>query len=156
MQAEYKKWMPIEGLERELWVEAVHDDYEGFRILMKGSSPSSATLCIHFKHYYLYRNVDETYRMKLWQEGNFEERNWALYTTTSSQLIEWFNEENDGVQDKGEMMHYLIKTGADVIEVLTNRNAPDVKWLTAPGDSQEAALGHLVKRGKRGSYYDKV
>jgi hypothetical protein len=32
----YKKWEPLEGIEAELWVEALHDDYEGLRILLRG------------------------------------------------------------------------------------------------------------------------
>lgn len=25
----YNKWVPVEGIENEMWVEALHDDYEG-------------------------------------------------------------------------------------------------------------------------------
>lgn len=153
MSEKYYKWEPVEGIEPEMWVEALNDDYEGLRILLKGNI-SQAVLKITFKQYYLYRNVDESYRIKLWTEGSFDERKWALYKTSGSNLIDWLYEESDGVYEKDKMVHYLVKTGADVVEVVTNQTLPTVEWLN--GQSTEQPNGTvLVKKGKRGNYYDK-
>jgi hypothetical protein len=154
MTEHFAKWVPIDGVENEMWVEALHDDYEGLRILLRGTSPSTGVLRICFRSYYLYRNADESYRDKLWLEAAFEQRDWPLCITFESRLIDWLYEECGGVYSKAEMIHYLIKTGADVIEVVTNKTPPTVEWLTGSDDADRSNVD-LVKRGKRGSYYNK-
>src|SRR6266478_5318178 len=131
MNEKYKKWEPVAGIENEMWVDALHDDYEGLRILLKGSSESSGILSISFRQYYGYRNFDESFRDKLWQQNNFEPRDWSLFKTTSSHFIDWLFEESGGVYSKEEMVHYVIKTGADVIEVVAKLTPPKVEWLTS-------------------------
>ena len=148
----YKKWEPLEGIEAELWVEALHDDYEGLRILLRGNESSSPVLRMTFSHYYVYRNADESYRLALWREAQFEERNWCLFTTTSSSLIDWLSSEAGDVYKKDEMHHYLIKTGADVIDVVTNKNEPKVEWLKKVGNAPQGA--RIVRLGKWGSYFN--
>jgi hypothetical protein len=59
MTETYNKWVPAEEIENEIWVEALYDDYEGLRILLKGSS--SRILRISFDQYCVYRNADESY-----------------------------------------------------------------------------------------------
>ena len=100
MKEKYYKWEPVKGIEKEMWVEAIHDDYEGLRILLKGSTISSIMLSVNFSHYYMYCNVDESYRIKLWDEGEFDERNWSLYRTSSSRLIDWLFYECGGILNK--------------------------------------------------------
>jgi hypothetical protein len=96
----------------------------------------------------VYRNADESYRLALWREGQFEERNWCLFTTTSSSLIDWLSNEVGDVYKKDEMRHYLIKTGAGVIDVVTNKNEPEAEWLTRiVGYVPEGAK--IVRLGKR-------
>ena len=73
MKEKYYKWEPVKGIEKEMWVEAIHDDYEGLRILLKGSTISSIMLSVNFSHYYMYCNVDESYRIKLWDANNLME-----------------------------------------------------------------------------------
>jgi hypothetical protein len=153
MREEFKKWEPVEGLEAEMWVEALYDDYEGLRILLKGNI-SSAILRFSFKHYYLYRNVDESYRLKLWREGNFDEMRWVFYKASASNLINWVYEESEEIYPKEEMVHYLIKTGADVIEVIS-KIPPAVEWLNN-GSSHQINGAVVIKKGKRGSYNDKL
>jgi hypothetical protein len=68
-----------------------------------------------------------------WTEAAFEQRDWSLCITTSSKLIEWLYEESGGVYSMDEMVHYLIKMGADVVEVVVNKikqnTPPKVEWL---------------------------
>ena len=58
----------------------------------------------------------------------------------------------DGRYKKDEMHHYLIKTGADVIDVVTNKNEPKVEWLRKVGNAPEGA--RIVRLGKWGSYFN--
>jgi hypothetical protein len=154
MEEQFIKWEPVDGIENEMWVEALHDDYEGFRILLKGSAQSSGILRITFAQYYGYRNVDESYRDKLWQKGNFEQRDWSLFNTAASEFIDWVFEESNGLYSKEEMVHYCIKTGADIIEVVANQTPPKVEWLTSTTRATSSD-GTIVRRGKRGTYLNK-
>jgi hypothetical protein len=154
MEERCTKWEPLEGIENEMWVEALHDDYEGLRILMKGSSESSGILSISFGQYYGYRNFDESFRDKLWRKNILEPRAWSLFRSTFSEFIDWLFEENGGVYEKEEMVHYVIKTGADVIEVIAKMTEPKVEWLTS-ATTVDSSVGTLVKRGKRGTYLHK-
>ncbi len=150
----YKKWIPVENIDNEMWAEAIHDDYEGLRILLKGNTPTSAVLNIRFPQYFAYRNTDESYRLKLWQEGVFDDIKWSLFTTKESRFIDWVFEQSQEIYSKSDMSHYLIKTGADVIEVVTNQTLPVVNWLR-PNSSLPSEEILNVKKGKRGTYYDK-
>ncbi len=155
MPEKYSKWEPIQGIESELWIEALHDDYEGLRIIVKGTNEASAMYSILFPNYYTYRNTDESYRLKLWEEGEFEDRKWSLFFIKASKFIDWVHEESDTLYKKEDMMHYLIKTGADVIEVVTNGIEPKVIKLHEKVQS-DLESNSLVRRGKRGSYFDKI
>ena len=53
------------------------------------------------------------------------------------------------------MVHYMIKAGADVIEVVGKSASPKVEWLNGTGSSTDSSSGKIVKRGKRGTYLDK-
>lgn len=129
MKEHYSKWIPINAIEQEMWVEAIHDDNEGLKIFLRGRESSSQKICIKFETYYIYRNTDESYRILLWAEGTFEEKKWPLCKTSQSNLIDWIYEEADGVYKKEEMIHYLIKTGLDVVEVVTNLTPPQIVAL---------------------------
>jgi len=74
------------------------------------------------------------------------------FTTTSSSLIDWLSSEAGDVYKEDEMHHYLIKTGADVIDVVTNKNEPKVEWLRKVGNAPEGA--RIVRLGKWGSYFN--
>ena len=115
----YKKWQPLEGIDNELSIEAIHDDYEGLRIILIGRAPGSGILRITFSHYYMYRNVNESNRVRLWNEANFEDRNWSLFQATSSKLLDWLHEESGQAFDEIDMTHYLIKTSMEVVDVIT-------------------------------------
>src|SRR5215471_15266594 len=143
----YKKWVPSDRVDRELFVDAVHDDLEGMRIILSGKSPKSGVFCITFNHYYLYRNVNESNRIKLWTEGNFENKNWSLFRVENSNLIDWIAEETGEFFDKKKAQHYFIKTEMDIIDIVTHHSLPEFKWLSDPVD--DVSENATVKHGKR-------
>ena len=143
----YKKWQPLEGIDNELSIEAIHDDYEGLRIILSGRAPGSGIIRITFSHYYMYRNINESNRIKLWNQASFEDKNWSLFQTASSNLLDWLHEESGEAFDKIDMSHYLIKTPMDVVDVITYHAPPRAEWLLPivadiPDDT-------IIKYGKR-------
>jgi hypothetical protein len=59
MENFFKKWEPLKNIPRILYCEGIHDDYEGFRILLIGENERSPVLRIMFDAARSYRNTDE-------------------------------------------------------------------------------------------------
>lgn len=125
----FKKWEPVQGITTELQVKEILVNDKGLRITLAAQEPTSKNLNLFFQGYLLVRNSDESGRIKLWAKATFEDRKWPLCITTSSQLIDWLHEESDGVYDKNDMTHYLVKTGTDVVDIIANQS-PEVSWLS--------------------------
>lgn len=123
----YTVWRPVEGVPARLYCEAIHDDYEGFRILLRGEDANSSVLRITFDPALAYRNIDEGNLLRtLVKVDNIRES--SLFTVENSTWIEWFREESDGIYEGREIVHYAIYTPNDCIDVLAEFD-PLVEWL---------------------------
>lgn len=116
-----EKWKPFEAADfpADIQVEALHDDYEGFRVIVKGGI-SSEVYKIDFSDLYLgYRNFDESERLKFINSFPKDLRGWSLFLLTDSEFINWLTKESLEILSKDELKHFVIFTGDDIIEVLT-------------------------------------
>ncbi len=125
----YHIWEPIKGIPSELFVEALHDDYEFFRILLKGKSPQSKMLRIYFDSIFAYRNLDESYRLRTWNKFKGD-RPSSLFIVENSKWLKWFHEESQGLYHENPIKHYAIHTVQDCIDILSEYE-PLVEWLNA-------------------------
>ncbi|MGE4578331.1 MAG: hypothetical protein AB7F21_02235 [Desulfuromonadales bacterium] len=123
----YRNWEPIEGIPSELYVEALHDDYEFFRVLLKGNKHTDHMLRIFFDAHYAYRNINESFRQSTWCNFNFDTRS-SLYIVENSKWLLWFHEESAHVYADEEIKHYAIYTTEDCIDILS-KFPPEVAWL---------------------------
>lgn len=114
-----KKWEnEIKDFPSTIQVEGLYDDYEGFRILLRGGTPSRVYR-VNFGDYYLgYRNFDESERLKSLPFFPLNTREWCLFKSTDSDFTNWIIEESNGIQEKDDVTHYYIVTPNDVIDVL--------------------------------------
>lgn len=115
-----EKWMPlsVKKFPKTIYVEGLHDDYEGFRVVVKSENPSKV-FCIKFDSYYLgYRNFNESERLKSLPLFPENSREWCLFKSTKSKFIEWVVNESQGVQSGEKITHYFIVTSDDIIEIL--------------------------------------
>ncbi len=122
----FKKWMPIDNLVETLYLEAVHDDYEGFRLLLKGDGEENKVLRNTFDPALSYRNTDEGELLKTINEQNFG--GWSLYVANDSDYLKWFSEESHGTHEGEDIIHYAIYTPNDCLDVLS-AYPPKVEWL---------------------------
>jgi len=122
----FEKWIPIDDLPETLYLEAIHDDYEGFRLLLKGDEDHNKTLRITFDPALSYRNTDEGDLLKTIGKQEFEQ--WSLYTVRNSSYSEWFADESCGIHDDENIIHYAIYTPNDCIDILSVY-PPEVEWL---------------------------
>jgi len=124
----YEQWKPIDGLPEVLYVEGLHDDYEGVRILLKGEQEDGKMLVIKFDPALSYRNTDEGDRHILAREHPEVRGTWSLFKAEQSEFIDWFNRENQNIRNDLNIVHYLIVTESDVIDILAGF-PPKVEWL---------------------------
>jgi hypothetical protein len=126
----FQKWTPLESIPDRLYCEAIHDDYEGFRVLLKGEDATSPVLRIGFSSVLAYRKVDEGSLLRtldLMKNLN----KFPLYTVSNSPFVKWLHEESYGIYKDSETIHYAILTANDCIDVLTE-DEPKVEWLDGP------------------------
>jgi hypothetical protein len=122
----FEKWIPIDNLVEPLYLEAVHDDHEGFRLLLKGSSDQDKVLRITFDPALSYRNTDEGDLLKTINGQDFG--GWSLYIVSNSGYLKWFSEESHGIHEDEDIIHYAIYTPNDCLDVLS-AYPPKVEWL---------------------------
>lgn len=124
---QYKKWLPLDSIPSRLYCEGIHDDYEGFRIIVRGEGDDSSLLRISFDVALAYRNVDEgdlVQTIQLRPElGSF-----SLFVVENSSWVEWFESESCGLHSRKNIVHYAIYTSNDCIDVLSEFE-PFVDWL---------------------------
>lgn len=124
---EHKIWVPNIGIQKNLDVEALYDDYEGFRILLRGEDRTQPMLRIKFDAHLAYRNADEGDRWRTISEVA-ELKQSSLFIVENSSWAQWFCEECSGVRKQSEMIHYAIYATNDCIDVLA-ADDPIVEWL---------------------------
>lgn len=127
-EQKYRKWSPIDGVPDRLFVEAIHDDYEGFRVLVRGEDRVSATLRLSFGPVVAYRNINESYRLRTWASLPGSRGLPGLVILVNSKWIDWLVQESSGVLDSAALVHYAIYTPEDCIDIVTEF-APIVEWL---------------------------
>ncbi|MEH6474115.1 MAG: hypothetical protein V7727_00440 [Sneathiella sp.] len=123
----YTAWDPIKGLLDTFYVESIHDDYEGFRILLQGDDKTTDVLRIKFDVALAYRKVDEGDRWKT-VSSNPELQKSVFFIVENSNWIDWFCNESCGIHSSDELIHYAIFTSNDCIDVLSAVE-PSVEWL---------------------------
>jgi hypothetical protein len=123
----YKKWAPLPDIPDEMWMAAIHNDSEGFRIILECTDPTRPQLRIRFEKLYGYRNFNESYRLKTWTEFRGE-RPSSLFIVENSKLVRWFHQETTNLHANDRVVHYAIHTGDDCIDILASVQ-PTVEWL---------------------------
>jgi hypothetical protein len=125
----YKKWEPINNIPDELYLEGLYDDYEGFRLLLKGDNVRSKMMRIKFDSVLLYRNIDEG-DLILYPRVNEQsnQKLWCLYIVSESDLLSWFHSVSQNIHEAKKLIHYAIYTPNDCIDIITDLE-PNVEWL---------------------------
>ncbi len=125
-----EKWEPLPNIPSKLYLEGLHDDYEGFRVLLKGEAKSNRMLRIYFPTHLAYRNVDETNRLKtLVDYPILATMLWSLFVSKDDDFINWVATESAGIIcDTTQYRNYIIATPNDIVEIISNEE-PIIEWL---------------------------
>lgn len=122
------RWKPIEKISEKLYLEELKCNKDGLTLNLK-ENKNSPILIIHFDGYFSYRVTDEGDLLKTLYEIEESEDlgKWTLFVVENSLYIQWFHKQSFDTHRDDEIVHYLIATPNDVIEVLDS-DIPTVKW----------------------------
>lgn len=126
MENIYKNWEPLVNIPRILHCEGLHDDYEGFRILLRKDN-YSPVLRILFPTTRFYKKSDEGDLLRTIASINDPGRS-TLFMVENSSWVKWFHEETFDVFKDKDIKHFAIYTPDDCIDVLSEFE-PKVEWL---------------------------
>jgi hypothetical protein len=128
MSESFRPWRVRDDLPPgELVVDAVVHDREGFRIVMLTDEEPSRTLIVKWTgDPPLYRNVDESYLLALWNSFPGPKGE-TFYIVNDSRLMEQFHQQSLGAYREKTLTHYAIYTGCDCIDVISFE-PPTVGW----------------------------
>nr|WP_320191892.1 hypothetical protein [uncultured Desulfobacter sp.] len=126
-EAKYTKWEPLEALPKRMYCEAIHNDYEGIRFLLKGEAESSPTLRIKFESVIAYRSIDEGCLQRTLDNLKAREL-FPLYKVQNSEFLSWLRKESYDSYNDRNIAHYALFCQDEIIDILSEFE-PIVEWL---------------------------
>jgi hypothetical protein len=129
-QEKWLKWNPIEKIPSNLYLKEFKYNSNGLNLSLEQEEENSPILNIYFNGVFSFRSADEGDLLKTLSEREKTDNtnNWSLFTVENSLYLEWFHEQSYDIHKKDQIIHYLIATPNDVIDVLDSET-PCVKWI---------------------------
>lgn len=114
------RWEPFPSDAQPKYVEAIHDDYEGFRILLRGETLDSPMLRLSFDPPPLaYRVTEEaSWLSNGLPVGLAGSRVVRFLALDDSELLSWFRGVSAGIRDSWNLRHYVVCMANSVVEVV--------------------------------------
>lgn len=122
----FERWEPIDGLQPRMFLEAMHDDREGFRLILRADEPRARALRILFDAPLCYRGAQELYLLREIYEGN-DIYPWPIFIVRNSRYAKWFYRQASEAIDR-DGHHYHIAAMDEIIDVISAR-PPIISWL---------------------------
>lgn len=120
-QGTYKRWNPIPQLDGKcLYVDAVHDDLEGFRIWLSSENKNFGVVAIaKFESVLLYTNSDESFRLSGIRNRDEVKFPHLFWKVEESELLSEFHRQSLQVYEDWDITHYAFLSGSDCVDVLS-------------------------------------
>ncbi|HEV2800836.1 MAG TPA: hypothetical protein VGW12_10085 [Pyrinomonadaceae bacterium] len=110
-------------------MDAVHDDWEGFRIWFSLENKNAGVVAIvKFESVLLYTNSDEGYRLsgiKNIEQLKFPHLFWKV---EESELLKEFHRQSEQIYEGWNITHYAFLSASDCVDVLSV-NEPAFTYL---------------------------
>lgn len=120
-------WKPMEGIPKTLHLLDLKYTYSGLTVNLY-EEDGSPTLTIHFDGDLAHRLADEGDLLKTVSEAErTNEDRWTLYTVENSLYLKWFHEQSLNIRKKDNLVHYLIATPNEIIDVI-DLSSPTLIW----------------------------
>jgi hypothetical protein len=118
-QGRYVHWNPIAKFEgKRMYCEAVHDDWEGFRIWLSPEKPLRM-LIVRFEHAIFYANSNEGKRLSAVENDDEMDFPHVFWKVENSALLAEFHRQSSGTAESLDITHYAFLTSSDCIDVLS-------------------------------------
>lgn len=121
-------WEPLPDLPKIDSVDALMDDWEGFRILLRATDLTKPMLRVRFEAAMCYRSMEESYFLNGY--GPIPE-DWfgkTFFKVEDSSFLSQFHEISSRVYEDWNITHFGIYAPNDCIDVLAT-SEPSVEWL---------------------------
>ncbi len=116
----YSKWNPVpEYAGIKFDVEAVHDDWEGFRIWFRPHDDTKPMLIAKFDSELFYSSSDEGDRLIGAKNDISEEFPHLFWKVEESVLVEEFIRQSSGVRESEAIQHYCFMSCNQCVDVLS-------------------------------------
>jgi hypothetical protein len=125
-EEQFERWEAIGGLTPKMFLDAMLDDREGFRIILKSPDPKFSELRILFEAPICYRGTQEKYLLRSIYEAN-SIYPWPIFIVRNSRYAKWFYAQAGDAIDK-DGNHYHIAAMDQIVDVLSAR-PPILTWL---------------------------
>jgi hypothetical protein len=122
----YERWAPIHGLEPRMYLDAMHDDREGFRLILRSDGEPRRALRILFESPLCYRAAQEDRLLDQLYESH-DIYPWPIFVVQNSRYTAWFFGQLDKAQG-AVAHHYHIAAIDEVIDVISER-PPVLCWI---------------------------
>jgi hypothetical protein len=123
----FERWEPIDGLPAKMYLDAMLDDREGFRIILRANEPKARTLRIVFDDPVCYRGAHEAYLLKRVYETH-DIYPWPIFIVRNSRYVRWFYAQAVDAIDK-DGHHYHIAAMDEMVDIISAR-PPVISWLS--------------------------
>ncbi len=122
----FERWESIDGLASKMYLDAVYDDREGFRIILKSPELKSRALRILFDAPLCYRGAQEAYLLRQIYDAR-DIYPWPIFIVRNSRYAKWFYTQASDALDK-DGHHYHIAAMDEIVDVISAR-PPVISWL---------------------------
>lgn len=130
---EYIRWNPVPEYEgKRFEVEAVHDDWDGFRIWFRPYDTTQAMLIAHFEYPLFYSSSDEGDRLDGATNELSLEFPHLFWKVRNSDLVKEFKRQSGGVRAQDPMDHFCFLSCNQCVDVLAAEN-PSFRGLPTGG-----------------------
>jgi hypothetical protein len=114
----FEQWNPFGSVVGAVAIEGLSDvGDEPFCITLRLIRDPDQRLRLLWERPHAYRNIDESYRVDLWQ--TFATYGHPFWIVRDSDWIKEFRASSGGVADRVNLQHYAIYTDDDCIDVLS-------------------------------------
>jgi len=132
MKEIYEVWEQTSEWPKNLYLQALLDDYEGFRLILEDKDGQGSVFKVSVDSHLAYRNIDEGDRLSsLRSLTQTRVRVAKVYLVKNSKWVHWFKEENAGKYDDDDLLHWAIITPNDWVDVIS-LEPPAFNRLTEP------------------------
>jgi len=112
------QWKPIHSLKNHFYCDAIHDDYEGFRIILRAEKNDGPVIKILFDNVLFYQNTDEGNILNPpASDGDFSFPH-PFYKIANSKLLGHFHQLSNNIYLNEDITHFAIYTCNDCIDIL--------------------------------------